>query len=78
MSYEESFKKAEDRVKLLGHKYLGWDNGRSRNTEEQNDCFAYGHSSKGFMFDVQGNARGSKNIHGCNECMWYSYYDCSD
>lgn len=80
MTFEKSFAIKETEVVQAGYLNLGWDNGRMQNTIEQANCYSLGHNKlgEGKMFDVQGNFRGSKNIHGCNVCKWFSYYDCSD
>lgn len=78
MTREEDYVAKESEVSRLGYKDLGWDNGRLRQAPEQAECQQSGHRKAGLTFDVQGNARGSKNIYGCNECRWFAYYDCSD
>ena len=77
---EQKYLEQERKVKEANYKDLGWDNGRITDTEEQKNCLLLQHNvmTSGHKFDVSGNNRGSKNIHGCNTCKWFSYYDCSD
>ncbi len=82
LHYRQTYVDKEQECIDSGMTFLGWDNGRANLPEEVKACREKEHHNwpkhPGLMFDVQGNDRGSANIHGCNECRWYSKYDCSD